>query len=350
MTSLGLGPLRPEVGSKDAGQGARPTITILVPTYNRPELLPRALESARIQTFRDLEILVLDDAGPSATRAAVEPFARDYRFRYVRNPQNLGIAGNWRRGFEEARGDYVLILHDDDELEPTAIERLFAAVRSTDGAIAAFADHHVIDLDDRPLPDLANWFSQNFGRAELPGGPPIDPVRAIAIDRSIPVGITLFLRGSVALEWIVPAIGGVIDHWLLYQVGRSQRPIVYVPERLLRYRVHDGNMSSTALESFVEPGIILSRSLATDQWSKSAHQELKRRLLCQLHSVAMTEIVPGEREVAIARLREAAGLPGSRWSKIVLRWLDPPFYGSLLAPCIRVHREAQRQWRRVVRR
>lgn len=105
-----------------------PLVSIVIPTYNRPALLAEAIASALGQVgFDDFEVLVLDnndspqDTVPSET--LVESF-RDSRLRYHRNPKNLGMTGNWNRGIELARGQWVTLLHDDDLLCPSFLDRV----------------------------------------------------------------------------------------------------------------------------------------------------------------------------------------------------------------------------------
>lgn len=106
-----------------------PFFSVLVPTYGRASVLPRALESVLSQTFRDFEVLVVDDASPDQTPFVVARFS-DPRLRHVRLERNQGVAGARNRGIREARGEVVALLDDDDEYRPQFLERtaeVFAA-------------------------------------------------------------------------------------------------------------------------------------------------------------------------------------------------------------------------------
>lgn len=94
---------------------AAPLVTILVATYNRANYISLALESAERQTFRDWELLVLDDGSTDNTEEIVAAhIARDPRIRYVRHAKNKGIAENRNSGLALARGAYVAVLDSDD--------------------------------------------------------------------------------------------------------------------------------------------------------------------------------------------------------------------------------------------
>lgn len=101
---------------------SRPLVTIAISTYNRADgYLREALESALAQTWADLEVVVSDNASTDGTRAYLEGIA-DPRLRVVRQPENLGANGNFNACLEAARGEWFLLLHDDDRLDPDMVE------------------------------------------------------------------------------------------------------------------------------------------------------------------------------------------------------------------------------------
>ena len=92
-----------------------PLVTILVATYNRARYIGDAIRSAQAQTFRDWELIVLDDASTDGTEEIVKAIAaQDERLVYVKHTQNKGIAENRNSGLELARGRYVAVLDSDD--------------------------------------------------------------------------------------------------------------------------------------------------------------------------------------------------------------------------------------------
>lgn len=97
------------------------SFTIAIPTYRRPDLATRAVESALAQTHPVLEILVHDNSPDDETERALFRFPRE-RVQYRRHDRNLGLAGNWNSLIQSARGEYVKFLNDDDILHPTVLE------------------------------------------------------------------------------------------------------------------------------------------------------------------------------------------------------------------------------------
>jgi glycosyltransferase involved in cell wall biosynthesis len=95
-----------------------PLVTIAVPAYNRPAMLAETLASIAAQTARiPLEVIVCDDGGMAETRAVVGRF-REEGFTYHPNPVRLGAVANWNECLRKARGQFVMILHEDDTIYP----------------------------------------------------------------------------------------------------------------------------------------------------------------------------------------------------------------------------------------
>ena len=102
-----------------------PTVSIVIPTYNRSAKLTDAVESALQQDHRSLEIIVVDDASddPESMDGSV-----DDRVRLVRRATNGGVAAAQNTGLKEARGDFVAFLHSDDQLLPGSISSRLDAI------------------------------------------------------------------------------------------------------------------------------------------------------------------------------------------------------------------------------
>lgn len=115
----------------------RPTVSVIVPTYQRAHLVVDAIESILDQTFTDLEVLVIDDGSTDATDEAVRSIG-DPRVRYVRQFPNAGVAAARNRGLRESRGRYLAFLDSDDTWFPDKLARqleLFACADARVGLV-----------------------------------------------------------------------------------------------------------------------------------------------------------------------------------------------------------------------
>ncbi|MDA8101141.1 MAG: glycosyltransferase family 2 protein [Nitrospiraceae bacterium] len=108
----------------------RPSLTIGIPTFNRAGYLEQAVQSVLDQSFRDFELLIVDNASTDATADVARKLQeRDSRVRYVRNETNLGMTGNWARIAELAAAPHLKYLMDDDLLLPGCLERFWDAAQ-----------------------------------------------------------------------------------------------------------------------------------------------------------------------------------------------------------------------------
>jgi hypothetical protein len=106
----------------------RPLLSIIIPTYNRPHLLPRAIESALSQTMQDLEVVVVDDRSEPPLRLHENG---DPRVKLIRQPRNRGSVAALNAGARAARGRWIAHLDDDDRLLPHMAEVSLDALSNT---------------------------------------------------------------------------------------------------------------------------------------------------------------------------------------------------------------------------
>lgn len=100
----------------------RPRVSVVLPVYNRPVPVRRAIESVLAQTYQDFEIVVIDDASTDNTVEAIHSI-RDRRVRYIRHDINRGGSAARNTGIRAGTGELVAFLDSDDEWLPAKLER-----------------------------------------------------------------------------------------------------------------------------------------------------------------------------------------------------------------------------------
>ena len=91
-------------------------VSVILPTYNRAQLVLESIYSVLNQTYSDLELIIIDDQSKDNTDEVVGKYLSDPRVSYYKNPSNLGLVGNFNRALELAGGDYIKFLLADDKL------------------------------------------------------------------------------------------------------------------------------------------------------------------------------------------------------------------------------------------
>jgi glycosyltransferase involved in cell wall biosynthesis len=122
----------------------KPAVSVCIPTCQRPDLLRLAIASCLAQTFQNFEILVHDDSLDTHTESMMRRISSNQSIHYVHNISRLGQAKNVNQLFRHAEGEFLVLLHDDDILVPTALEILITPLRNNPGVVASFGKQYVI--------------------------------------------------------------------------------------------------------------------------------------------------------------------------------------------------------------
>jgi glycosyltransferase involved in cell wall biosynthesis len=114
-----------------------PPVSIGIPTFNRAKMLERAIRSVLAQTHSSLELLISDNASNDDTETLCRAIAaQDARVRYMRRESNIGQFPNFNVLYGALRSPYVMVLADDDWLEPDYLERCLSVLREQPGCAA----------------------------------------------------------------------------------------------------------------------------------------------------------------------------------------------------------------------
>jgi glycosyltransferase involved in cell wall biosynthesis len=136
-----------------------PLVSVILPCFNAHRFLGQALDSVRMQTFRDFETIVINDGSTDPdTLLFLEKLPTDIR---VVHQENRGLSGARNSGFREARGRFVLPLDCDDWIEPSFLEKLVAAISAKDSDNSFVFCHLALEGDKAGmLPKQFNLFEQ----------------------------------------------------------------------------------------------------------------------------------------------------------------------------------------------
>lgn len=130
-----------------------PHVTVVLPTYNRADILPDSIESVLEQTYEDFELIVVDDGSSDETGQVVDGFD-DPRLRYIRHETNQGISAARNTGIAHARGDIVAFQDSDDEWLPDKLRRHVEAFDDAPPEVGVVYTgmYREVDGDERYLP------------------------------------------------------------------------------------------------------------------------------------------------------------------------------------------------------
>jgi glycosyltransferase involved in cell wall biosynthesis len=264
-------------GSQD-GTGPAPKVTVVIPAYNMEPYLERTLLSAIRQTYRPLEILVIDDGSTDRTREIADRFASNHAGVRVISVANGGVAAARNLGIELAESLYVAFLDADDLWAPTKIERQVASLaehgHSREWA-ATYAFYRLIDTGDRvvgngpPSNDRGDFFDDHLLWNPLGNGSNLLVRRDAAL-----------AAGGFNPEYAKAGVGGCED--LEFQLKLLRRhKMELVREYLVGYRLHSGQMSADTMAMRLSRLAVIQKLAAEGTSSK-----IRKRALVQAYSVA----------------------------------------------------------------
>lgn len=147
--------------------GSKPKVSVIISTFDRPKLLPRALKSVLAQTFTDFECIVVHDADavpPPSQTAFDETVGKDKRFRIIALGRHHGKdTAPKNKGIQESKGEYIAYLDDDNEFLPNHLEVLVNEIELADVDVV-YGDMRVFDpkKPDEPQQAIAMDFNYQF--------------------------------------------------------------------------------------------------------------------------------------------------------------------------------------------
>ncbi|OOQ57066.1 glycosyltransferase family 2 protein [Mucilaginibacter pedocola] len=123
-----------------------PQVSVIIPNYNHAPYLKQRINSVLQQTYRDFELIILDDCSPDNSRDVIEQYRGHERVSHiVYNETNGGTTfKQWKKGIELAAGQYIWIAESDDWCEPTLLETLMTGLLNNPACVIAYAQTYVV--------------------------------------------------------------------------------------------------------------------------------------------------------------------------------------------------------------
>lgn len=294
-----------------------PKVSVIVPTHNRADLLPRAIDSLFAQTYGDYEILIVDDCSLDNTQDVIAGFA-DPRIRSFRHDRNRGQSAAINTGIAHARGEYVGFLDDDDEWLPGKLAGQVALLDASSPKVALVYGwmDRVDDSDGRVTPSYRNTVEGDIFES------------ALALSIPGPT-IVLLIRSSVARE-----VGGMDESVLRHNdvdlISRIAKRYHAVVLREVVARAHFAH-------SYERMGEDNPRNLSAAAAFLRGHlakfapdlDERPRARAAVLRRLASVEMMLGNRRAALGAIASASKLDPLGVSRALLR--NPGLTAKVLA-------------------
>jgi len=298
-----------------------PRVTVIVPTYNRANLLPHAVDSVLAQSFTDFELLVVDDGSTDNTREVVDRY-EDSRVRYVRRERG-GISAAVNTGIWAASGELIARLDSDDVWLPELLEVQAAALDGAPSAGFVYAKGTPINLAGEPIEGQIVGRKPKFG----------DDAFASLLLADCTCNITIVARLQALKE------AGLFDEtlrmhedWDMWLRVARNHPMLFSDRVLANFRWHDGNTTAPhgpLFEQLTETrGRVLDKQFS-DPSLPSRYAALKSRAYSSMHlEMGVRLWTNGLHRQGLRRYRMSVASADRKWAAI----LRAVWFGMLRGP------------------
>ena len=218
----------------------QPLVSVIIPVYNGARFLRAALESVFAQTYRPLEVIVVDDGSADDSGVIAQNFPE---VRYVRQ-QNEGVAAARNNGIEIARGEFLAFLDQDDLWTPEKL-KVQVDYLLNHPELGYTLTHQQFFLE--PGTTLPPWFRKELLTTVHPGW----VLGTLVVRRTVFEQVGGFATGYSAAN----------DSDWFFRAKAAEIPMIVVPELLLRKRIHEANDSGRAKEILSELLKVVKTSL-----------------------------------------------------------------------------------------
>jgi glycosyltransferase involved in cell wall biosynthesis len=241
-----------------------PAVSVIIPTYNSAGYLKDAVDSVLAQTFKDFEVLIIDDGSTDDTEAVMRNYEAPVR--YIRQ-ENRGVSEARNRGIEESRGRWVAFLDADDTWYPHKLERQTAALRSSSEARVCYSAFMTVRSDLAPIGLRRSNRQQSALDDLLMRGNVVGSICTVLAEKS------LF---EVAGRFD-PSLSQCAD-WDMWVRLAALTEFLYVDEALVTYRQHATNMSRNASLLEIDSLRVLEKGFAMPGIGESLRGSRRRAI------------------------------------------------------------------------
>ncbi len=210
-------------------------VSVIIPTYNRSNYLPEAIESVLNQTYRNFEIIVVDDGSTDCTRDVVKRYEEKVRYVYQKNS---GLPSALNTGIKNSKGRYLAFLDDDDLWKDEMLKRTVEMMENAGKEVG------VVYVDYRYFRDSDRNKLINKGMKMYSG----DVFEKLLQNNFIPVNTVLIKKECIEkVGCFDEALPAYRDWELLLRIAFAGFKFKFINEPLALIRVHNTNMSSQLL-------------------------------------------------------------------------------------------------------
>jgi glycosyltransferase involved in cell wall biosynthesis len=309
----------------------RPLWSVMIPTYNGAAYLEETLRCVLAQDpgAELMQIEVIDDCSTEGDSEGLVQAIGQGRVQFFRQPQNVGLIGNWNACIERSRGHWVHILHQDDLVLPGFYQQLQSPIHSQPALGALFCRHAFIDED-------GHWQGLSSIEQKNPGILP-NWLERIAVVQLIQFPSMVVKRSAYEQLGGFCADVHYAADWEMWKRISAHYPIWYEPQILACYRIHAASETSRMVQSGadivdIRKAIEMSKAYLPEASADQLSQQAKEHYALYAINTAKRLVLSHDAQAAMTQVREAlrCSLSISVWRSLfsLLRLMGKQWIGQ----------------------
>lgn len=245
-------------------------VSVVIPTYNRAETIEKTINSILNQTYKSIEIVIVDDCSRDNTEQIInEKFSHIENLKYIKHEENKGGNAARNTGIENSKGEYIAFLDSDDQWLSTKLEKQMEKILKNKDCGLVYTYCANVDLDSN---EVISYFGNEPGER---------PFEKLLCENFIGSTSSILCTKEALVQ------AGMFDEslpscqdWELYIRIASKYSIDYIGEPLLRYYIHGNSITGNCNRAIEGHIIVLKRVL---QLIKNCEVQLSRRNMLYYH-------------------------------------------------------------------
>ena len=249
-------------------------VSILIPTYNREKIILETLNCAVNQTYKNTEVIVVDNKSTDNSYEIIKEFAREHpNVKVYQNNENIGPVKNWRRCLDYATGEYAKILWSDDLIAPGFIEKTLPYLIDHEDVGFVFTGTEIFNDDTGQrnkayfIGETGIYDTSKYIESSLLGRPlpvPVSPGNALFRKKDLEKNMLLDVPNKIGSDFAMHAIG---NDALIYLLTAKDYPrFAFVYETLSFFRIHNDSITIASDKNQVGSFYYIAKAYFVDNY------------------------------------------------------------------------------------
>lgn len=262
----------------------KPLVSVIVPSYNHVRFVEQTLHSILNQTYKNIELIVIDDGSTDGSHELLERLSKEHGFYYERT-QNNGLPATLNKGMEKSTGKYIAFCASDDYWMLDKIEKQVKYMEHNPDTIACAGNYLIINAQNEILP---NYFQAFYKKRDY-------TFYDFLTFRTHCPALTVIYRSDLIKKFKYDKNYKIEDRYMWLKLTENGSVITLLPDLLGFYRVHGSNTTKRNKFMLTEKLKILNLYKGKKGYARGVYRSYKQYYFHILLKLIPTSIFPFKR-------------------------------------------------------